>query len=149
MIYSFPCAASALLVTAEIFLQDLQSILPQNALRDLRLPERMIKHHSGAVAALVSKNGLQLDVAGAVHQSAQLYPHHRAAAHEAGFAAGIDGVFVQVGDAGLRAKRPDQARLAVEGGIVLRVDLILIGEHDLAVLHQHRTERLVAMAFGS
>ena len=55
---------------------------------------------------------------------------------------------MQVGDGGPGAELPDQPCLAVEGGVMLRVDLIFIGEDDLAVLYQHRAEGLVAMLCG-
>ncbi len=80
--------------------------------------------------------------------AAELHPHHCTAAHKAGLTAGIEGVFVQVGDGGPGAELPDQPCLAVEGGVMLRVDLIFIGEDDLAVLYQHRAEELVAMLCG-
>ena len=51
----------------------------------------------------------------------------------------------QVGDAGLGAEAADQSGLGMEGGVVSGVDLILVGEHDLSVFHQQRTERLVAV----
>ena len=55
---------------------------------------------------------------------------------------------MQVGDGGPGAELPDQPCLAVEGGVMLRVDLGGRRIINLAVLYQHRAEELVAMLCG-
>lgn len=54
-------------------------------------------------------------------------------------------MIAQIGDTGLGAELPDQSRFRMEGWIMPSVYLIFIGEHNIAVLHQHCAERLVAV----
>lgn len=92
----------------EIGRKDFHALFPQDARRHLGLPERIFKHQLRAFAALVAQDVLQIRIACAVDQPSQPDPDQCAAAHEAGFAAGVQRVLAQIGDARLGAELPDQ-----------------------------------------
>ena len=102
----------------------------------------------GTVRALFTENGAQIPVAGAVYQPAQTSPHHSAAAHEAGLAAGVEGVFPQIRNTGLGAEAPQQAGLCVEGGVAGAVHLVFVAANDGTVFDQYGAEGFVAVLCG-
>ena len=64
-------------MVGEVVFQHLQAFLAEDAGGDLGVPEGIFKDQGRAVTALIAKDGLQVVVAGAVDQAAQLHPHQK------------------------------------------------------------------------